>query len=202
MRRFISGPPIRRQRLLREKAMHLTFDRFPSPIGTILLVSDGTSLRALDFHDHEDRLHRLLQRHYGGDIALDQGAIPPAIVRSLEAYFSGDIEATAAIPVETSGTAFQRRVWAALRQIPPGTTTSYGALASVLGQPGASRAVGLANGANPVGIVVPCHRVIGANGSLTGFGGGLSRKQWLLEHEGAQPGLFSPLAVQSRSPAA
>jgi O-6-methylguanine DNA methyltransferase len=169
--------------------MHLTFDRFPSPIGTILLVSDGTSLRALDFHDYEERLHRLMQRQYGR-VDLRQGSIPTSIVRSLEAYFAGDLDATRTIPVETGGTPFQRRVWAALRQIPAGTTTSYGALATALGQPSASRAVGLANGANPVGIVVPCHRVIGANGSLTGFGGGLSRKQWLLDHEGAQLGLF------------
>ena len=85
----------------------------------------------------------------------------------------------------TNGTPFQRRVWAALRAIPAGETTSYGALARLLDAPGASRAVGLANGANPIGIVVPCHRVIGADGSLTGFGGGLARKQWLLQHEGA-----------------
>jgi O-6-methylguanine DNA methyltransferase len=169
--------------------MHLTFDRFPSPIGTILLVSDGTALRALDFHDHEERLHDLVRRQYGR-VDLNRGPVPAMITRALEAYFAGELAATTTIPVATGGTPFQRRVWAALRQIPAGTTTSYGALAAALGQPGASRAVGLANGANPVGIVVPCHRVIGANGSLTGFGGGLSRKQWLLEHEGAQLGLF------------
>lgn len=170
--------------------MHLTFDRFPSPIGTILLVSDGIALRALDFHDHEERLHQLMRRQYDGRATLEPGSVPGLITKALEAYFAGDLAATARIPVETGGTPFQRRVWAALRTIPPGTTTSYGALAAALGQPGASRAVGLANGANPIGIVVPCHRVIGANGSLTGFGGGLPRKQWLLEHEGAQLGLF------------
>jgi len=169
--------------------MQLTLESFPSPIGTILLVSDGTALRALDFHDHEERLQRLLERQYGS-VTLTRGAVPRASVGALEAYFAGALEATAAIPVEPGGTPFQRRVWAALRTIPAGSTTSYGALAAALGQPGASRAVGLANGANPVGIVVPCHRVIGANGSLTGFGGGLPRKQWLLEHEGAQLGLF------------
>jgi methylated-DNA-[protein]-cysteine S-methyltransferase len=174
--------------------MRLTFDRLPSPIGTLLLVSDGTALRALDFHDHEDRLHRLMRRQYG-EVSLERGPIPPGIVASLQAYFAGDLDATGTISVETGGTPFQRRVWAALRLIPPGATTSYGALAAALGQPGASRAVGLANGANPVGIVVPCHRVIGANGSLTGFGGGLSRKQWLLEHESLQPGLFSAMTA-------
>src|SRR4051812_6858856 len=159
--------------------MNLTYERFPSPIGNLLLVSDGTALRALDFHDYEERMHRLMERQYGR-VNLRPGAVPSPITRSLEAYFHGDLAATRTIPVETGGTPFQRRVWAALRQIPPGTTTSYGTLATALGQPGASRAVGLANGANPVGIVVPCHRVIGANGSLTGFGGGLERKKWLL----------------------
>src|SRR5690606_5527006 len=97
--------------------------------------------------------------------------------------FEGDISALDALPVVTGGTEFQRRVWAALRQIPAATTISYGQLAARIGAPAASRAVGLANGANPVPIVVPCHRVIGANGKLTGFGGGLPRKQWLLSHE-------------------
>jgi O-6-methylguanine DNA methyltransferase len=174
--------------------MRLVLDRFASPIGTILLVSDGQALRALDFHDHEERLHRLLERQYGA-VTLTHGPIPDAITGALAAYFAGDLAATDAIAVETGGTPFQRRVWAALRSIPAGTTTTYGALAADLGQPGASRAVGLANGANPVGIVVPCHRVIGANGSLTGFGGGLPRKQWLLDHEGAQLGLFRGTAA-------
>jgi len=89
------------------------------------------------------------------------------------------------VPVRAGGTPFQRVVWAALREIPPGRTTSYGQLAARLGRPGASRAVGLANGANPVAIAVPCHRVIGADGTLTGYGGGIERKRWLLEHERA-----------------
>jgi len=181
--------------------MDLIFDRFPSPIGNLLLVSDGKALRALDFHDYEERMHRLMERQYGR-VSLMPGPIPAAIARSLEAYFGGDLAATRSIPVETGGTPFQRRVWAALRNIPDGTTTTYGALAIALGQPGASRAVGLANGANPVGIVVPCHRVIGANGSLTGFGGGLDRKKWLLEHEGAQLGLFRGSAASLTMPSA
>jgi methylated-DNA-[protein]-cysteine S-methyltransferase len=93
------------------------------------------------------------------------------------------------LPVETGGTPFQREVWHALREIPCGTTTSYGKLAELIGRPAAMRAVGLANGANPVAVVVPCHRVIGANGSLTGYGGGIERKRWLLDHE-KSPRLF------------
>ena len=103
----------------------------------------------------------------------------------VRAYFAGDIEILGEVPVRAGGTPFQRTVWAALREIPPGRTTSYGQLAARLGRPGASRAVGLANGANPVAIAVPCHRVIGADGTLTGYGGGLERKRWLLEHERA-----------------
>jgi methylated-DNA-[protein]-cysteine S-methyltransferase len=105
------------------------------------------------------------------------------VVERLQAFFSGDISAIAGIPVETGGTTFQRDVWAALRQIPAGETWSYGQLARHIGRPAAVRAVGAANGANPIGVVVPCHRVIGANGSLTGYGGGIDRKEWLLNHE-------------------
>ncbi|HEX7389242.1 MAG TPA: methylated-DNA--[protein]-cysteine S-methyltransferase, partial [Acidiphilium sp.] len=101
----------------------------------------------------------------------------------LNAYFAGDLAAVDTITVRAAGTGFQHRVWTALRTIPPGTTTSYGELAARLGVPKASRAVGLANGANPISIVVPCHRVIGADGRLTGYGGGIERKAWLLDHE-------------------
>jgi methylated-DNA-[protein]-cysteine S-methyltransferase len=104
----------------------------------------------------------------------------------VHAYFAGDLSAIERLAVVTGGTDFQREVWAALRRIPAGRTLSYGALATQLGRPKAVRAVGLANGANPIGIVVPCHRVIGADGSLTGYGGGLERKRWLLAHEGAE----------------
>ena len=102
----------------------------------------------------------------------------------MEAYFAGNLAAIDEIRVETGGTPFQREVWAALRTIPAGTTLSYSALAVQIGRPKAVRAVGLANGANPISIVVPCHRVIGANNSLTGYGGGMQRKRWLLAHEG------------------
>jgi methylated-DNA-[protein]-cysteine S-methyltransferase len=111
------------------------------------------------------------------------------VVAQLEAYFAGELTGFD-LPMEMRGTDFQRRVWAGLCEIPYGETISYGELARRVGSPGASRAVGLANGRNPVGIIVPCHRVIGADGSLTGYGGGLERKLWLLEHEAAhRPGL-------------
>ena len=106
-------------------------------------------------------------------------------MRALGRDFTGELHALDALPVATGGSAFQRRVWRALRDIPPGTTISYAELALRVERPSAFRAVGLANGANPIGIVVPCHRVIGSDGSLTGYGGGLERKRWLLAHEGA-----------------
>lgn len=163
--------------------MRLQLDRFASPIGIILLVGDEEgALRALDFEDYEQRMQTLLRRHYGA-IELRDGAAPNEARRALDAYFGGDIEALGTVRVATGGSPFQREVWAALRTIPAGATTSYGELATKLGRSGSSRAVGLANGSNPVAIVVPCHRVIGANGALTGYGGGLSRKRWLLDHE-------------------
>ena len=160
-------------------------DRVSSPLGTILLVCDDEGrLRALDFDDHDARMRRLLRLHYGaGSHTLLAGRAPDTLKTPLDAFFTGELGAVDAIAVRTAGTAFQRRVWAALRDIPAGTTMTYSQLATAIGQPSASRAVGLANGANPVGIVVPCHRVIGADGSLTGYAGGVERKRWLLAHE-------------------
>lgn len=167
----------------------LFIDRIKSPIGIMLLIHDAKEhLRALDFHDFEARMRRLLRLHYGedgGDFIVTSRKAPAAIRRALADYFAGDLTAVDSIPVATAGTAFQRDVWAALRRIPPGTTVSYGALARTLGRANSVRAVGLANGANPIAIVVPCHRVIGADASLTGYGGGIDRKRWLLTHEGA-----------------
>ncbi len=162
-------------------------EHLDTPTGRILVVTDDEDrLRSVDWEDHEDRLHQLLRRQYGADsIHLQAAPRPSAASRSLRAYFDGDTGCLASLAVAANGTAFQRTVWDALRQIPPGQTVSYGALAARIGRPDAMRAVGLANGANPVSIVVPCHRVIGANGTLTGFGGGLERKRWLLAHEGA-----------------
>jgi methylated-DNA-[protein]-cysteine S-methyltransferase len=153
--------------------------------GRILLVTDNEQrLRAVDWQDCEARMQRLLQRHYGAvTLQPRTGAGRSSACRALEAYFAGDLSATDTLPVATNGTHFQRQVWDALRRIPTGCTTSYGALAANIGYPKAARAVGMANGSNPIAIVVPCHRVIGSNRSLTGFGGGLPRKRWLLDHE-------------------
>lgn len=172
------------------QAERRTFRReiVPSPIGAIIVVTDEQGrLRALDFTDYEERMQRLLRLHYGaGAVTLAEARSPSRAARALGAYLAGKVSAIDDVPVETGGTGFQREVWAELRRIPPGRTISYGTLAARLGRPKAVRAVGLANGANPVGIVVPCHRVIGADGSLTGYGGGIERKRWLLAHEGAR----------------
>ena len=162
-------------------------DRLATPIGELLIVADRAGkLRTIDWTDHEARMRQLLDRYYGkGRYTLDQAHDPGGLTRVLRAYFKGDIEAIDRLPVETAGTPFQTSIWRALRKIRRGTTISYAELASRVGRPRAVRAAGLANGQNPISIVVPCHRVIGSDGSLTGYGGGLPRKQWLLEHEGA-----------------
>jgi len=162
----------------------LFLDRAASPIGAMLVVHDSRErLRALEFHDCEPRLRQLLRIHYG-NCALHDRAAPVTIRDAFAAYFAGDLGAIDRIEVATNGTPFQRDVWAALRTIHAGTTMSYSTLALHIGRPRAVRAVGMANGANPLSIVVPCHRVIGADASLTGYGGGIARKRWLLTHEG------------------
>lgn len=163
--------------------MHLLLDRHTSPIGTILTVTDTEGyLRALDFLDYEARMARLLRLHYGSYTLVD-GPPDRRIATALAAYFERGTDTLGEIAVRTGGTDFQRQVWAALRTIPAGVTISYGDLAKRLGRPAASRAVGHANGANPIAIVVPCHRMIGSDGALTGYGGGLHRKEWLIAHE-------------------
>lgn len=162
--------------------MKLGLDRIASPLGALLLVTDGRALRALDYEDCAEHMRRLLRLHYDED-RLEERAAPTFVKRALRDYFAGELGALASLPVATRGTPFQRRVWAALRRIPPGTTTSYGRLAERVGVPGGARAVGMANHSNPVAIVVPCHRVIGIHGTLTGYAGGVERKRWLLEHE-------------------
>src|SRR5438105_4985281 len=160
----------------------LTFimDRVPTPIGELLVVVDrqGT-LRGADFFDHEKRMRTLLRQQYAreGTVMITEGPAPKALRAAIEAYFDGDLTAIDRLPVKTGGTPFQREVWRLLRTIPAGKTTTYGKLAARLGAPKAARAVGLANGANPIGVIVPCHRVIGSDSSLTGYGGGLPRKQ-------------------------
>ena len=160
-------------------------EQFPTPTGAMLLLTDDDGqVRSLDWEDCAARLHQLLRLHYGSvRLRPRQGASPAR--QAVEAYFGGEVSAIDLVPTKTAGTAFQREVWAALRAIPSGQTTSYGRLAAKLGRAKAMRAVGMANGANPIGIIVPCHRVIGANTALTGYGGGIERKRWLLRHEGA-----------------
>jgi len=163
--------------------MPFIIDRFPTPIGVMRTIVDQQQrLRILDWEDHEDRMLRLFRLHYKEEVVDGRTAIR----EPLEAYFAGELSALDTIPVLAKGTPFQQQVWTALRTIPAGTTLSYSALAQQIGRPSAVRAVGLANGSNPIGVVVPCHRVIGANGTLTGYGGGLNRKSWLLTHEGAK----------------
>lgn len=166
----------------------------PTPAGNIVVAVDADdALRALYFAGHDSRMRPYLARHYGPEgtgFRLIDRALPERITTALGAYVAGDLAAIDTLAVETGGSDFQREVWRTLRTIPAGMTISYGELAAQIGNPAAVRAVGLANGANPVSIVVPCHRVIGANGSLTGYGGGLAAKRWLLAHESAQRGLF------------
>ena len=166
-------------------------DRLQTPIGIALLVTDAEgALCALEWEDFELRLRQLLRLQYGATTLQDAPA--PADVRAaLTGYFKGDLDRLSLVKWRVAGTAFQRKVWTALRTIPVGTTLSYGALAAQLDMPKAVRAVGHANGTNPISVVVPCHRLIGADGSLTGYGGGLERKRWLLKHEGV---VLKPMA--------
>lgn len=162
-------------------------DRLATPVGELVIVADGEGrLRAIDWTDHEARMRLLLDRYYGkGRYTLSAARDPGGLTKAMGSYFKGDIAVIDTLPIETTGTPFQRSVWQALRKINRGTTISYAELAARIGKPRAIRAAGLANGQNPIGVVVPCHRVIGSNGTLTGYGGGLPRKKWLLEHEGA-----------------
>lgn len=163
----------------------LLVDRLATPIGELVIVAEAAGgLCAAEFADHEDRLQRSLRLHYGaGGFSLVPARDPAGHSTALAAYFAGDFGAIDGIEVAAGGTAFQRSVWQALRRIPCGAPTSYAALAREIGRPAAVRAVGHANGANPVSVVVPCHRLIGSSGALTGYGGGLARKRWLLDHE-------------------
>lgn len=153
----------------------ILYSTLSSPIGELLLTSDGKSVTGLYMQNQKHGAART-KDWKRDDAALKQ---PRA---QLQAYFAGTLREFK-LPLAAAGTPFQQRVWRALCEIPYGETISYGELARRIGRPGAARAVGLANGRNPISIVVPCHRVIGANGSLTGYGGGLERKRWLLAHE-------------------
>ena len=165
--------------------LRLLTETLTTPIGTLVVIYDEAGrLRATDWTDCDDRMRCLLARHYGEDrVMLTSAPRSNGPASAIAAYFEGELHAIDSLPTATEGTPFQQRVWKALCDIPVGQTLSYGDLAKRIGQPAAVRAVGLANGANPIGIVVPCHRVIGADGSMTGYGGGLERKRWLLNHE-------------------
>jgi methylated-DNA-[protein]-cysteine S-methyltransferase len=161
-------------------------DRLTTPIGTALLVTDAEgALRALDWDDYEPRMRELLRLHYGVVVLSDRSA-PAAMRTSLSRYFDGDLGQLATVAWCIAGTPFQQKVWNALAKIPVGTTMSYGAMAARIEMPRAIRAVGHANGSNPISVVLPCHRLIGADGSLVKYGGGLERKRWLLRHEGVE----------------
>ena len=163
----------------------LDFDRVPSVIGDILVASDGASLVALDYAGYEARMNALLAKRYGRFRLVDRSD-PIGASSRVRAYLAGDFTAFDGLPVTTGGTEFQEQCWRALRAIPVGTVTTYGALAAQMGRPKASRAVGYANSLNPVAIILACHRVIGQNRGLTGYAGGLDRKRWLLAHEGVR----------------
>lgn len=163
---------------------HLFLDALPSPIGRLLLVSDeAQQLHMIEWEERDATLRTRLSTSgaaWSDRSHTDAGSIGDP----LRAYFAGAIDALAAVRVVMTGTPFQDAVWSALRSIPAGERRTYGDIARQIDRPTAFRAVGLANGANPVPVVVPCHRVIGSDGSLTGFGGGMERKRWLLKHEG------------------
>jgi methylated-DNA-[protein]-cysteine S-methyltransferase len=161
----------------------LLIDQLKTPLGKLAIVADEQGrLHAVGFTDGHSRMEQALQA--GAHVRAKD---PAGLTTAFQAYFDGELAAIEGLPVVFGGTDFQVRVWRGLLEIPCGQTRSYGDLARRIGNPKAVRAVGLANGSNPLGIVVPCHRVIGSNGTLTGYGGGIERKRWLLEHEGALP---------------
>jgi methylated-DNA-[protein]-cysteine S-methyltransferase len=161
-----------------------SLDTLPTPVGAALLIfDDDGALRAFDWDDNALRIRELLRRQYG-EVVLQEMRAPAALVTALTAYFKGDLDRLGEITWRVAGTPFQQKVWSALAKIPVGQTMSYGAMAAQLAAPNAMRAVGHANGANPISVVLPCHRLIGADGKLVKYGGGLERKRWLLRHEG------------------
>ena len=161
-------------------------DKIATPLGPLWVLCDETyHLRAVEWEEHSDRMVELLNIHYRKEGYTRLPATNPGgLSRKLLDYFEGDLAVINTLPTATAGTPFQREVWKALRNIPCGQVIHYGQLAEMLGRVGAARAVGAANGSNPVSIVVPCHRVIGRNGTLTGYAGGVQRREWLLRHEG------------------
>ncbi|WP_235919507.1 methylated-DNA--[protein]-cysteine S-methyltransferase [Aureimonas psammosilenae] len=171
----------------------LGMEYLETPVGPLLLVTDEDGrLHAVEWVDYQERMFRLLAAQQGAEratIRMRPGR--SAAADALAAYFSGELDALDTLSVHMSGTPFQRTVWAELRRITVGTTITYGELARRIGRPAAIRAVGSANRVNSVNVVIPCHRVVGANASLTGYGSGLPRKQWLLDHEAGRLTLFA-----------
>lgn len=163
---------------------------FESPLGTLTLAACRERVCLLHFGPRDLQVDSALGRWYPG-IAVEDHPDPAGAVSDLRSYFAGDLEALDRIAVEMNGTLFQKKVWAALRAVRAGTTVAYGEIARAIAAPTSVRAVGAANGANPVAVIVPCHRIIGSNGTLTGYGGGLDRKRWLLLHEGVQRSMFA-----------
>lgn len=161
-------------------------DKIATPLGPLWVLCDEQfRLRAVEWEEHDVRMVQLLNTHYRPEGYRRVGSPNPGgLSDRLRDYFDGDLSVIETLPTATAGTAFQREVWQALRTIPCGQVMHYGQLAERLGRAGAARAVGAANGSNPVSIVVPCHRVIGRNGTMTGYAGGVTRKEWLLRHEG------------------
>ena len=151
----------------------LLCDIVPSPLGPVRLLGTAEAIERLDLTEEGPPEGAAMQPNFGG------------FADRIRAYFKGDVQALETLPVAPPGTAFQQEVWKTLRKVGPGSTVSYGELAKRIGRPAASRAVGMANARNPVALVIPCHRVIGSSGQLTGYAYGLDRKRWLLRHEGA-----------------
>ena len=170
-----------------------------SPVGPLVVGARSGRVCLVAFASDAGEVVDRLERHVG-PLAQTIGEDPGGAVSALRRYFDGDLDAIDELEVDPVGTDFQQSVWAALRSVPVGETTSYGEIAASIESPGAVRAVGSANGANPIVVIVPCHRVVRSDGSLGGYGGGLDRKRWLLAHEGAgDAALWSsaPLAVSS-----
>lgn len=165
-----------------------------TPLGTAHALARDGRLCALQLATTRLRFPSILARRARLDARTTRD--PAGVTTALARYFAGDRHALDPLEVDPDGTPFQRSVWAALRTIPAGATATYGEIARAVGMPTASRAVGAANGANPVWIVIPCHRVIGASGKLTGYAGGLDVKRWLLAHEGVGTPIVAPAAVQ------
>ena len=163
--------------------MELVLSKIDSPIGELVLVGSADELCGLWFGEESEAMRAWMARTYPGATVTSRAQ--PKFEAPLRAYFGGDLKAIDKLKVAPHGTPFQLRVWQALRRIPAGETWTYARLAKEVGNPAATRAVGAANGRNPIALVVPCHRVVASGGGLGGYGGGLPRKEWLLRHEGA-----------------